>query len=165
MHQPVTERHSAADFIGQWPLFEFPWFRRTWVVQEVFNARSALVYCGTEVLSWPTILRVNRCIGLHGMMANLAHKAFMPPIFDSLFNSMVESGTERLSDTDILDALIKGLDLDATDLRDKVFAMLQFGRGTNRLDRLPKDVAVDYTRPPRRCLRGSPNGGSWSTRA
>ncbi|KAI5920480.1 heterokaryon incompatibility protein-domain-containing protein [Camillea tinctor] len=126
IHHPLIERHSAThNFLSEWPLFELPWLRRTWVIQEVFNARSVRVLCGTDVLSWPTILRVNRCIGMHDMMANLAYKVFMPPIFATILDS---KGRE--------DVLIKGLDLDATDSRDKIFAMLQ----------LPKDIVVDYTR-------------------
>ena len=147
IHFPIRERHEATHlFIEAWSLFERPWFRRTWVVQEVFNTRSATVHCGRDTLPWKMVLRVQRCMNLQGMMANLAHKAFIPPLLEDIFTARAEG----LIGMPILDVLIKGLDLDATDPRDKIFAMLQFGRetSTGRLDR-PEDVddlAVDYSR-------------------
>jgi hypothetical protein len=148
LHEPMSERYVAAHyFVDHWSVFEFSWFRRTWVVQEIYNARSAIVHCGTDVLTWPTVLRVNRCMGMVPMKANSAHKAFMPPIFEVLFDSRIETDKEWSCNTSILDVLLKGLDLDATDPRDKIFAMLQFGRETGQLDKLPSDVAIDYRRP------------------
>lgn len=143
IHYPIRERHEAThSFIESWSLFERSWFRRTWVVQEVFNARSATVYCGRDVLPWESVLRVQRCMNLQGMMSNLAHKAFMPPLLEDIFKAKVEG----LSGMPILDVLIKGLDLDATDPRDKIFAMLQFGRETCQLNQRNADLAVDYSR-------------------
>ncbi|KAK5654659.1 hypothetical protein OQA88_6982 [Cercophora sp. LCS_1] len=143
VHYPIRERHEAAHlFIEAWSLFERPWFRRTWVVQEVFNARSAAVYCGRDILPWHAVLRVQRCMNLQGMMANLAHKAFIPPLMEDIFKAKAEG----LSGMPILHVLIKGLDLDATDPRDKIFAMLQFGRETCQLNQPKDDLAIDYSR-------------------
>ena len=144
IHYPIRERHEAAHlFIQAWSLFERPWFRRTWVVQEVFNARSAAVYCGRDILPWQAVLRVQRCMNLQGMMANLVHKAFIPPLLAEIFRAKAEG----LSGMPIIDVLIKGLDLDATDPRDKIFAMLQFGRETCQLNPPQDDLAIDYDRP------------------
>jgi len=46
--------------------------------------------------------------------------------------------------TGILDVFIKGLDLDATDPRDKTFALLQFGEETRNLEKLPSELRPDY---------------------
>jgi hypothetical protein len=60
LHYPLMTKNFSVDkFVDEWPLFESPWFRRTWVVQEVFNARDVLVYCGEDTLTWPILLRVN----------------------------------------------------------------------------------------------------------
>jgi len=161
-HHPLEDHGGAYYFILDWRLFESPWFRRTWVVQEVFNARSAVAYYGADALPWNSILRVNRCIGLRGMMPNMTHTTILPSIFESCHNSQKNTlGPAEIApssiachtmlsdspDRDILDVLVMGLDLDATDPRDKLFAMLQFGRETSQPTKLPREIAVDYTRP------------------
>ncbi|KAM7213113.1 HET domain containing protein [Rhypophila decipiens] len=143
IHYLIQERHEdTPSFIEAWSLFERPWFRRTWVVQEVFNARSATVYCGRDVLPWKEVLRVQRCMDLRGMMANSAHKVFMPPLLEVIFKAKADG----LSGMPILNVLIKGLDLDATDPRDKIFAMLQFGVETCQPSIPNDDLAIDYSR-------------------
>jgi hypothetical protein len=59
------------------------------------------------------------------MKANSSHKAFMPPIYEDFFESRVAIDSPWYTEAGILEVLVKGLDLDATDPRDKIFAMLQ----------------------------------------
>jgi hypothetical protein len=141
LHDPLMNNLGVSTFVDNWPLFESPWFRRTWVVQEIFNARNAVVFCGEDTLSWPMLLRVNKCIGLSGLKANSSHKALMPPIYDYLFTSIDATDNKEAG---ILEVLVKGLDLDATDPRDKIFAMLQFGTETRHQNSLALDLVPDY---------------------
>ena len=87
------------------------------------------------------LLRVNKCIGLSGLKANSSHKALMPTIYEYLFTSI--DATDN-TEAGILEVLVKGLDLDATDPRDKVFAMLQFGAETRHQNSLALDLVPDY---------------------
>lgn len=147
LHNPVMEDAvSIHDFIDDWPLFEMTWFRRTWVVQEIFNAKTAIVFCGQDILTWPMVLRVNQCILLAGAKANSAYKVLMPPIYDDFFRNrvVVKEKTSWSTKIGILEILVKGLDLDATDPRDKIFAMLQFGEETQDLNPLPPELLTDY---------------------
>jgi hypothetical protein len=48
----LSSRDSIEDLIAVAALFERPYWRRLWVVQEVFNARNVLVYCGTTIATW-----------------------------------------------------------------------------------------------------------------
>jgi hypothetical protein len=138
------------EFIDRWVLFESPWFRRTWVVQEVFNARDILVCCGGDTITWPMLLRVNRCIQLSGLKMNTSYRALLPPIYEDIFTSRVSTSTTGAYSTElgILEILVKGLDLDSTDPRDKIFAMLQFGKETRDLDSLPIDLNPNYYKTP-----------------
>jgi Heterokaryon incompatibility protein (HET) len=144
LHDPLMKDLNVHVFVDEWPLFDLPWFRRTWVVQEIFNARAVVVCCGEDTLTWPMVLRVNKCIGLSGMKMNSSYKALMPPIFEDLFDSRVATDSTWSTGAEILEILIKGLDLDAADPRDKIFAMLQFGKETRDLSLLPADLVPDY---------------------
>ncbi|KAI1412730.1 heterokaryon incompatibility protein-domain-containing protein [Hypoxylon sp. FL1857] len=148
LHDPLMNGNGVHWFIEDFPLFTFPWFRRTWVVQEIFNAQKSIFCCGSDSFKWESLLRVNKCIPLRGVTMRSVTKAMMPPFFAKLFDSRIaeESGISSTS-LEILDVLIQGLDLDATDPRDKLFAILQFGRETWKLDSLPPTIVPNYNRP------------------
>ncbi|KIX93326.1 uncharacterized protein Z520_10969 [Fonsecaea multimorphosa CBS 102226] len=150
LHHPLMEAELGVDeFVDDLALFESPWFRRTWVVQEVFNARGIVVHCGEDTLDWPALLRVNKCIRLTDLKMNSSYKAQLPPIYQDIFDSLSsrvwrDSFTGSSTELGILEILIKGLDLDAEDPRDKIFAMLQFDQETADLGSLPAEIVPDY---------------------
>ncbi|KAF5877894.1 putative heterokaryon incompatibility protein [Botrytis fragariae] len=153
LHDPLMEnvngeKHSGMyNFVDEWTLYESPWFSRTWVVQEVFNARETTFYCGDNTLNLAMMMRVNKCISsLKDLKLNSSHKAIMPSIYDDLFHARFATGSSQSMQNGILEVLIKGLDLDATDPRDKIFAMLQFGKETQNLELLPLELVPDYRR-------------------
>ncbi|OTA96500.1 hypothetical protein M434DRAFT_27637 [Hypoxylon sp. CO27-5] len=151
LHDPLLdERDGAHSFIDNFHLFTFPWFRRTWVAQEIFNARDSVFCCGSDTVEWESLLRVNKCIPLRGVTMKSVTRALMPPFFDKLFRSKIieEKGTV-FTNLEILDVLVQGLELDATDPRDKLFAMLQFGYDTCKFDSLPSTIMPNYNRPTR----------------
>jgi hypothetical protein len=41
LHDPLLEGISASSFVDEWPLFELPLFRRTWVVPRNFQRQSS----------------------------------------------------------------------------------------------------------------------------
>jgi hypothetical protein len=144
LHYPLMEGINVHEFLSKWPIFDVPWFRRTWVVQEICNAKSAKAHCGRDTIAWQLILQVNRCIRSASLSMDSSYKALMPPIFEDLFNSVTSVTSERIG---ILEVFIKGLDLDATDPRDKIFAMLQFGSETSDLSSLPPAISPNYNTP------------------
>jgi hypothetical protein len=148
LHDPLMKDLGVDNFVDEWPLFASPWFRRTWVVQEVFNAKAATVYCGQDTLNWPMVLRVNQCIRRTKLKTNFGYKSLMPPLFADLFD-LKETGPflrqiDLFTQSEILEISIRGLDLDATDPRDKTFALLQFGEETHQSDLLPPELHPDY---------------------
>jgi hypothetical protein len=48
----IASRVGKEDFAATVTLFERTYWRRLWVVQEVFNARNIIVNCGTTKLPW-----------------------------------------------------------------------------------------------------------------
>lgn len=48
----LSSRHTIKDLVAVVALFERSYWRRLWVVQEVFNARKILVYCGNTIATW-----------------------------------------------------------------------------------------------------------------
>jgi Heterokaryon incompatibility protein (HET) len=147
LHDPLMTKDLGVDqFVDDWPLFNLSWFRRTWVVQEVFNARDILVCCGDDTLTWPMLLQVNRCIRASELKMNSAYKALIPPVFEDIFASKASTslGDSCSTTLGILEILVKGLDLDATDPRDKLFAMLQFGKETGAVEELPDELLPNY---------------------
>ncbi|KAI0972876.1 heterokaryon incompatibility protein-domain-containing protein [Xylaria arbuscula] len=61
--------HNNPTQLGLKQIFDHPWFRRIWILQEVGNARAALIHCGTKSVSSavislaPSILKIG--IDLH----------------------------------------------------------------------------------------------------
>ena len=51
-----TLRKGLGAFLGR------PWFRRTWVRQEIFAARELSVQCGLSVIPWHTIKSASKSL-------------------------------------------------------------------------------------------------------
>ncbi|ATZ50325.1 hypothetical protein BCIN_05g06850 [Botrytis cinerea B05.10] len=144
-------------------LFMNPWFRRIWVLQEALRARTALVYCGPEIISWNELLDVNMWLNSTDYRFQ---ETFLPahPMMPSIWTSlrMQQSNLASLDPRDssqegghhlgILDVFLDGLELKATDPRDKLFALLPFGRETCIADELPLAIRPSYSKSSKRVL-------------
>jgi hypothetical protein len=100
-------------------LMRRPWFGRIWILQEVHNARSALVLCGPATVGWAALL-------LYKWWHSLGRRDFHTwPLVMSLKDQT------RYSARDLLPLLTKARPCGATDARDRIYAllpMLQFWR-------------------------------------
>lgn len=136
------------------------WFQRVWVLQEVWNASTALenynprgrhcvsVLCGDIELPWWVIMHANTCIST-GFHQRWNHT--MPSIWTKLFKGSRDGGApwqvgKPGPRSDILSVLISGLGMRASDPHDKIFALLIFGEETYDIARLPRLVQPDYTK-------------------
>lgn len=139
-------RDGLIPFVDRWRRCNFPYFRRTWVLQEVANAKSAWAQCGDDIVPWPVIVRLADCIMRGKHATDLFRYSLMPSVFSTLF-PLVDGETAqvtRSSNLKIIDVLVAAHDLDATDPRDKIFAVLQFGSETSDTEHLPPEVRPDY---------------------
>lgn len=153
-----AESHGNA---GLWHdrVFLRPWFQRVWVVQEVWNTLSSLlnqdndkygpisVLCGHLKLPWWLVVQADICL-FHNFPSR--RNWSMPVLWTELLNVTRDRHTPhhvaagpRL---DILSIMIKGLDMKATDPRDRIFALLIFGRETYRIAELDELLRPDYAK-------------------
>lgn len=159
-HEPIVDSTSQIALVEHDRIFLQPWFQRVWVLQEAWNAPSddenldqkaldrVTVHCGEMEIPWWVIMQANVCIyqNYHQHRNNM-----MPPLWMELFdvgrthNPSWQFGT-RGKRHDILDALIGALDMKATNPRDKIFALLLFGKETYDIANLPDLVRPDYNK-------------------
>ncbi|RTE80853.1 hypothetical protein BHE90_004666 [Fusarium euwallaceae] len=142
-------------------LFENPWFTRVWVVQEALSAKQALVHCSSEQVPWEELLQVNAWLGdprFRGQSPHIMSQAIMQPIWKSLkpkgrttetpITPVDAEDTGKLSG--IFDIFFAGLDLKATDPRDKLFALLTFADETHVAEDLDDLIRPNYDKPAER---------------
>ncbi|KAK7962398.1 uncharacterized protein PG986_003223 [Apiospora aurea] len=142
---------AAEDF------FEYRWFQRVWVVQEVMNAKKAIVYCGDQKRDWIDIL-VFFCTAVKNsrsyagaLSGNLDLRDRLPPF---LWTKLLaaQRGQQKEGETPspphlpLLDILARSRAFAATDPRDKIFALLSFGQETFDIEALPPRLKPDYAK-------------------
>ncbi|KAF2169621.1 hypothetical protein M409DRAFT_20035 [Zasmidium cellare ATCC 36951] len=151
-------------------LFKNEWFNRVWVLQEVFNAKKAIVFCGDRALSWTSVLQADE--GVHRSQSSMHdYQTMMSTLFSDVFELTMSDnasapkrfGYRRKPPTaDVLDIVIAGLELDATDPRDKLYALLSLIPSSSNTALRPDytkavgDVLREFTRwwiSSRRSLR------------
>ncbi|KIX00347.1 uncharacterized protein Z518_10486 [Rhinocladiella mackenziei CBS 650.93] len=165
LDQSTTKLHSPLLDNGSYhvdnPLFRNDYFRRAWVLQEVFNARHVSVLYGGTLMSWARILRLNECITRSTVYSNPIAKNTMPPLFSELFTphslrksvkntAYLQEYSRQTTKMGILDVVLEGLDLETTDPRDKIFALLSFGQETWDFSCHGAEIRPDYTKTPAR---------------
>ncbi|ORY57846.1 heterokaryon incompatibility protein-domain-containing protein [Pseudomassariella vexata] len=150
----VNAEISVNDLMGFaniWRECDFDWFKRTWVLQEVANARTAIVCSGSIAVTWPAFSAFARRMLDAKRGSPLIRYGVMPTVFFK-FASFIDSHEDKAADPDeeILDFLLKAHSLKASDPRDKIFALLQFGHETSNVASLPPEIRPDYQKPVQR---------------
>ena len=165
--QPLTF-HNWLGFLG---FILRPWFKRTWVVQELALARSAVAVCGSRVVPWSKLSKALSFIkttrwyhqlstekmrhikdirhdqGIYGNFLRTRTKFDVTPLYLDRTRLALQREDSRFSTT--LPILIDShRDSQATDPRDKIYAFLGIA---NKL-RLPFNgehnyIVPDYERP------------------
>ncbi|KAJ3549234.1 hypothetical protein NM208_g611 [Fusarium decemcellulare] len=136
-------------------LFENPWFTRVWVIQEALSARNALVHCSAEQIPWEELIEINTWLGhriFWGQSPHIISQRIMAPIWSALKpkGKTTELPTTPIEPEDkgqlstIFEIFIAGLDLKATDPRDKLFALLTFADETHVSGDLDELIRPNY---------------------
>lgn len=156
----AAEREISAgkivDYTNTWRKCDIDWFRRTWVLQEVANSRDTIVCCGSDVIEWLHFVGIARHILINKRHSPLLQYGLMPALFFDVAGADLSdrresrAGIESSRRDDILNVLIKAHSLKATDPRDKLFALLQFGRETHDVQNLPASIQPDYNKSVKR---------------
>jgi hypothetical protein len=107
-------------------LIEKPWFSRAWVVQEITVARRVTVHCGRSTIPWKALIYGVRLAEATGSISMAkTHR------FKMLCGTRVEFHRGSFA-IDLMDLLEDHRSVEATDLRDKVYAFLGISRRVNR---------------------------------
>jgi hypothetical protein len=132
-------------------LYKRPWFSRVWIRQEVALPEDVTFHCGSDTCNWKDVMRTA------DILTYLADEYHLPALqqqglrgvdsFGSCFRTALglyelreEMNLQRDSYGELQALALKWRDCQATDPRDKVFAMLPL---TNPDD---TDVQADYGR-------------------
>ena len=116
-------------------LLERPWFQRAWIIQELVFSKNIQFLCGANYISWQDISLFAICMIQHDLIQYLSLNG-VPQ------ETVSESGCSRLLDIFeirgsftsfensqfLLTALVRGRSAQATDPRDKVFAVMGMTR-------------------------------------
>ncbi|KAF4633399.1 hypothetical protein G7Y89_g4718 [Cudoniella acicularis] len=113
------------DWVALVKLFQRPWFRRIWVVQEAAMACESTVVCGSYSVKWDHISNVARSVRMNGHLGQFPVGFFAPGISSVV---VIYHLSQAHKDQDKTWGLLGMLRLTrkymATDPRDKVFAMM-----------------------------------------
>ena len=118
-------------------LFQRPWFTRAWVVQEAAISSRVIVTCGRQTIPWKILSRV---------VSSLYRRGIIPTFHQYIHNDYgfhrvdVISSIQAISNYSLIDLLNSNRFCDATDPRDKVFAMIGIARDGKTCGIMP-----DYT--------------------
>jgi hypothetical protein len=115
-------------------LFQRPWFRRVWVLQEVQQKRSVTFMCGSAGASWAAL---RDCLFGYGR-GTLITRHPLPLALDLIYDPSPGPSSTQLS---LWILLFQSRDCLATDPRDKVFALSSLIRSVQT----DMDFLIDYT--------------------
>ncbi|KAK1827213.1 HET-domain-containing protein [Podospora conica] len=130
-------------------LFERPWWSRTWVVQEIWISTSAILQCGRTTLKWKTLQKAMDYSEAWDDMGYRVQNTLRSKSWGALkrrYGLAIHIAKQRLLGwARLSDLLWNTWDREATDPRDKVFALVGL-LGREQDDTLPPPTA-DYTKP------------------
>ncbi|MCJ1389392.1 hypothetical protein MMC18_002249 [Xylographa bjoerkii] len=103
-----------------------PWFKRVWVMQEVVVSSHAMVVCGSESILWDDLVKVVKCVEYSGQSKSLTamYKSNRLGGSDIIYMDDIREQQKQAQKANFLYLLMKCRARDATDPRDKVFALL-----------------------------------------
>jgi hypothetical protein len=122
-------------------LFEEPWFKRTWVLQEVYKKRRITVIYGSASLPITVLKWI--CYGDSGIKST---RGALPRPLTFLWTSQVEYSTPQFN---LWNRLYKSRECLASNPRDKIFALKSLlGARQSEIDHL-----IDYTQSVEECFK------------
>ncbi|KAM3079139.1 hypothetical protein ACMFMF_004067 [Clarireedia jacksonii] len=130
-----------------WKLFERPWFRRLWVIQEAVISPVPYIVCGEVLVSWEKLTGWCAIIKEIGLVAWLRRRfedrPDQTPSGCEICASMKNSNEISVSNRVLITALIDTRYAQATDPRDKVYGLLGFCKHSIKPD-YSKEVSTLY---------------------
>lgn len=128
-----------------------PYWKRIWVVQELAMAKKAIITCGEDSIGWTELLSVQKLLQI--FTKDLEELVLKEPSFRSasrwtaLGPSSMRNGLEDFSSSPppLLDIIRKHYNKDATEPKDKIYALV----GLTSIRNQPKIFPIDYKKSTR----------------
>lgn len=137
------------DWVAIDRLFERPWWSRTWVVQEVWLSTDAILQCGGTTLKWKTVQKAMDYSEAWDDMGYHVQNTPRTKSWSTLkrrYGLAIHIAKQRLlGSSHLSDLLWNTWDREATDPRDKVFAVL--GLLQQGADGAHPPPTADYSKP------------------
>ena len=137
------------DWVAVDKLFERPWWSRTWVVQEIWLSTNAILQCGGTTLKWKTLQKAMDYSEAWDDMGYHVQNTPRSKSWNTLkrrYGLAIHIAKQRLlGSSHLSDLLWNTWDREATDPRDKVFAVL--GLLQQGADGAPPPPTADYSKP------------------
>lgn len=143
-YTPFFKNSRQADWEAVDNLLARLWWSRTWVVQEIWQAKDAILLCGDSTLKWKTFkkaMEYQEAWDDMGCLVRGTKRWEMWTTLKSRYGLAIHISQKRLLGSKLSDILWNTWDRDATDPRDKVFAILGLV-GNDYSDTLPN---IDYS--------------------
>lgn len=125
-------------------MFSRTWFSRIWIIQEIAFAESILVLCGSYSLLWEDCIKA--CEFLSYSVGNDLQTPSRIPYAGS--NAEILSSFQESDPTNLLDVLVMTRSFEASDPRDKIFAVLGLATLGRTLLPTTEIIRVDYELTP-----------------
>jgi hypothetical protein len=120
---------------GLFLLLRRPWFKRVWILQEIANAKKASILCGTKSIRAHTFALAPSLIGVKPQRHCRAVLDIMP--------GHLREETWWSENRDLYNLLLKFSESEASDPRDKVYALLGISSDARDTGRLRPDYTKD----------------------
>jgi hypothetical protein len=134
-------------------LFRREWFKRIWILQEVALAKNILIQCGTQTASWAALAIFLRRLNDGGILPPSWRHAWNLVTFRNEYQRNKDFGG-----INIYTAMVQSRSCEATNLRDKVYALLGVCEELAELVGTPDyslSVGEVWTMAAQACLRSS----------
>ncbi|KAJ1323795.1 HET domain-containing protein [Microdochium nivale] len=112
-------------------LLSRPWFRRTWLVQEIYCARNVQLALGAHMISWTVLAQVCRSIAKYGLERNVCHvdkgdlRTKQPLGFAHILAlDKVGEARQKKLDLDLASMMLRTCFFETADARDMLYSLL-----------------------------------------
>ncbi|KAG9229980.1 heterokaryon incompatibility protein-domain-containing protein [Amylocarpus encephaloides] len=148
LQRKLTEKKWIPDIESLVPLFKRPYWTRAWVVQEIVNAKHAIVHCGLQTVTWTEIEKAtrelrNRSIQLsyvfHASIGKVGTVVSQGP--SSIKGAELVSKENEVPTFRLLDLLLTHERKKVSNLKDKVYAVVGISEAQD-----DPAFQVDYSR-------------------
>ena len=141
IEKKIATRESLEDFYALCRLFDLDYWKRVWVVQEVFSAKDIVVHCGRTTIAWQKLVGVQNMLfeNYDSQLADmfLEHPAMRGYIAWHGPNALrLVYGDLPPDPPDLFEIVLKHVSKEASDPRDKIYAFIGISKqnGTHLID-------------------------------